>query len=954
MRKLLQRLAVVAVLLLGAVTAATSRSRSSRLRSHQTSLDGVWTLSSEAAGLQVAGAVPGGVYSDLRAARKLPKDIFYRFNDQDYRWVSKANWTYDRSFQVPAGVLAKDKQVLVLHGVDTVAEVVLNGHVLGATDNMFVRYRFDVKGVLKADANTLQVRFASPVGEAARRAAEQAKKYVVPPTCPDASYRGECGVNHLRKMQASFAWDWGPAFPSMGLWKSAHIEAYDAAVLRDVGFAAHPEAGKWQVTVRAHWETGVPRVRPAEDRAAPRALLSVTLTDPDGKLAASEDVPATLAADEEGIGFTDVSLTLPKDSVRLWWPSGYGAQPLYTVKVTLREFAHWGQADRGHVWDTVSVRAGLRTVELVQDPVDEADPQKGLTYYFRVNGVPVFAKGSNWIPAHVLPEMGGDPAAVTHLLHSAKEANMNMLRVWGGGVYESDVFYELADELGIMVWQDLMFACAMYPVGEAFLRSVDTEVRQQYRRLGRHPSVVIWAANNENEAALRGNWYQTEGALFEQYHRDYVKLYVDTVRAAVRAEGVTTPVAVSSPSNGAQSEKDDFLAENPYSPLYGDDHHYDYVSDGWNPAVFHHTRFGSEYGFMSWPMKTTMLAATDAQHADEDLALGSRLAESRQHHPGGNLEIVLQIMQHLPLPREFNASQHFDTITYFSQIYQAMATKTETEFLRRSRNLLTPNGEGRTMGALYWQLNDVWQAPSWAGIDFSGRWKMLHHYAVDFMAPLLVSPHIDGGSLVVDVVSDAPPPPGHTGELLVHTEVLGWDAFRPRAHRVNAVRVEGAGSTVRALAEPLQALLQEAHCSANAMWGCVFRCRLTDADNATLAENFLFPASPKDTPMPTAALQVGAVQGPLPGTQHQRWDYSFRLTTSSPAAFVWLDAGPLRGRFSRNGFHAAEALGLDLRFHTDEQVSAATVRRHLTVRALNGVPAQRIPQRHSHPAVEEI
>ncbi|XP_034250949.1 beta-mannosidase-like isoform X1 [Thrips palmi] len=929
---------VVVVLLLG--TAAARH----RPRPHQVPLDGGdWTLYSEVGGVQVAGSVPGGVYSDLRAAGQLPKDLFYRFNDEDYRWVAKANWTYDRSFQVPRGVLAKDKQVLVLHGVDTVAEVRLNGRVLGTTDNMFVRYRFDVKGILKDAHNRLQVRFTSPTAEASRRAAEQDKQYPVPPACPDASYHGECGVNHLRKMQASFSWDWGPAFPSMGLWKSVHIEAYTTAVLRNVGFTARPAAAatakRWDVAVRAYWEVGA---RPGE--SPPRALLSVTLTGPDGKVAASEDVAATLSGDAEGAGFTDVALFLPKDKVQMWWPSGYGAQPLYTVHVALRAFTNWGQSDRGDLWDQMTVKSGFRTVELVQEPVDEAHLAKGLTYYFRVNGVAVFAKGSNWIPAHVLPELGGDPGVVGHLLHSAKEANMNMLRVWGGGVYESDLFYELADELGIMVWQDLMFACAMYPVGSAFLRSVDTEVRQQYRRLNRHPSVVVWAGNNENEAALRGDWYHTQGPLFEQYHRDYVKLYVDTARAAVRAEGLATPFAVSSPSNGAQSEADGFLAENPYSSLYGDDHHYDYLSDAWNPAVFHNTRFGSEYGFMSWPKRPTMMDATDSEHADEDLALGSTLAASRQHHPGGNLEIAMQIMQHLPLPQDFNKSEHFDTVAYYSQIYQAMATKTETEFLRRSRNLLTPLGEGRTMGALYWQLNDVWQAPSWAGIDFSGRWKMLHHYAVDFLAPLLVSPFVNAGTLLVDVVSDAP----RSGELLVHTDVLAWDSFQPRAQSVNAVTMKGAGSTVRALVKPMWAVLREAGCPENATWGqawgCVILFRLTDTNNATLAENFLLPFSPKETRMPTATFQLGRVGGPFPGTQHQRWDYELTLVASSPAAFVWLEAGPVLGRFSRNGFHVTGAEGLELRFHSDQEMPADELLQHLTVRALNGQGFSRVQE----------
>lgn len=906
-------------------TGAAPRGEWRPRRHHRLSLDGGgWTLSNKARGLQVAGTVPGGVYSDLRASRQLPRDIFYRFNDEEYRWVSKENWTYDRSFQVSSEALAKAKQILVLDGVDTVADVYLNGQLLGRSDNMFVRLRYDVKGVLKDGANLLEVRFTSPVLVARQRAAEQAKQYVVPPECPDVHYRGECGVNHLRKMQASFAWDWGPAFPSMGLWKGVHLESYDEAVLRDVVFSSRPTGAAWKSTVRVHWETGADG-----GGHPPVGKLAAALIGPDGAVAASKEVVVTLAADRDGTGHTDLSLSVPKSAARLWWPSGHGPQDLYHLNVSLRSAE---AAGAGSGWDHVGVRVGLRTVELVQEEVLAGQPDKGLTYYFRVNGAPVFAKGSNWIPAHVLPELGADRAVVRHLLLSAKEANMNMLRVWGGGVYESDTFYQLADELGILVWQDLMFACAMYPTGRAFLRSVDAEVRQQYRRLAHHPSVALWAGNNENEAALRGNWYGTARlGGFDQFRRDYVKLYVDTARAAVRDEGSTAPFVVSSPSNGAESEAEGFVAKNPYSELYGDDHHYDYTSDGWNPAVFRHTRFGSEYGFMSWPSRTTMMTATDPEHADEDLALGSELAASRQHHPGGNLEMALQILQHLPLPADFNKSEHFDTFVYYSQIYQAMATKTETEFLRRSQNLLTPRGEGRTMGALYWQLNDVWQAPSWASIDFGGRWKMLHHMAVDFFAPLIVSPHVDGGDLRVDVVCDDP----RHDVVLVRTDVLGWDSFRPRTRRVDSVRLRGAGSTPRALAAPLEALLQEAGCHDRR---CVLRFRLTSANGSATEgpDNYLFPRSPKDTLMPNATLQVTSVRGPLPGTRHQRWDYALRLTASSPAAFVWLDAGPHPGRFSRNGFHLTDAAGVELRFHTDERVAADSLAADIRVTALNG------------------
>ncbi|XP_052124653.1 beta-mannosidase-like [Frankliniella occidentalis] len=307
--------AVIVVVVLALPPSAASASGTSGGRLHQHALDGIWTLTNKARGLQAAGRVPGGVYSDLRAAGHLPEDLFYRFNDVAYRWPARENWTYERSFQVPRGAVAKAKQVLVLHGVDTVADVYLNGHLLGHTDNMFVRYRFDVKDLLKEDAaNLLEVHFTSPVLAAAARAARQAEQYVVPPTCPPANYHGECSVNLLRKMQASFAWDWGPAFPSAGLWKGVALEAYDEAVLRDVGFDASPGAsGAWEARVRVHWEAGA-GARPAAP-AATSAVLSVVLAPADGGAPiASKDVPVTLVPDAHGLGHTDVGLSVPRVS----------------------------------------------------------------------------------------------------------------------------------------------------------------------------------------------------------------------------------------------------------------------------------------------------------------------------------------------------------------------------------------------------------------------------------------------------------------------------------------------------------------------------------------------------------------------------------------------------------------------------------------------------------------
>ncbi|KAG8276108.1 hypothetical protein J6590_072523 [Homalodisca vitripennis] len=694
-------------------------------------------------GIRVGATVPGGIYTDLRTANILTEDIFYRFNDIDYRWVARDNWTYSTSFDVDPQLLTKDKVYLEFEGLDTVTRVLLNSQLLGETKDMFILYRFDVKNLLKTSNNSLEVQFTSAIWAAKQFSTET--PYLVPPVCVPQEFHGECHANYIRKMQASFAWDWGPAFPSVGIWKNVTLRAYNVAFARHVTVETIPDSSYWNVTVTLYLDV-VNNVT---------GTLSTTLILGDTNITSQQQ--ASISSQHNNATTT---FCVPKDQVAMWWPNGYGSQALYQLFVGFQSQQETTQT---------SVLVGFRTIKLVQEEAVPNKPNKGLTFYFEVNGVAVFAKGSNYIPAHILPELGAEPALLHRILTGARDANMNMLRVWGGGIYESDLFYQICDELGILIWQDMMFACSMYPATDEFLATVATEVTQQIQRLQHHPSIAIWAGNNENESALRDNWYGTQ-ANFSLFKADYIKLYVDTMRPIVLSLDKTRSYVTSSPSDGKETEREGFVAENPSDTRYGDVHWYQYTLDLWDSAVFPKTRFTSEYGIMSLPSIESFTNIT----LPGDLSLSSEFMNSRQHHLGGYEQITLQTQYNLYIPE--NAD--LETFIYLSQVNQAMCIKTETESYRRGRNSVDHLGQGLTMGALYWQLNDVWQAPSWSSLELSGKWKMLHYFAVNFFAPILVSPSVDiTKQLRVHVISDLNLNTSMNAE--VQLNVYNWHSFTP-------------------------------------------------------------------------------------------------------------------------------------------------------------------------------
>ncbi|XP_052631389.1 beta-mannosidase isoform X2 [Harpia harpyja] len=828
------------------------------------SLRGSWRLGNGNGSVVLRGEVPGCVHTALHR-RGLIQDPYYRFNDVMYRWISLDNWTYSRTFKTPFDIRKWQKVNLVFEGVDTVAQILINNITLGRTDNMFNRYSFDITSVIK-EVNFVEVRFLSAVSYAAEQSRCH-KAYSIPPACPPPVQKGECHANFIRKEQCSFSWDWGPSFPTQGIWKDVRIEAYNHYHL--IYFSLTSFFGL--VTVN------IPKLQMQQ-------TFSVKLQPGEGSIVLLVNINKSSA-------------------VEAWWPNGHGKQTGYNMTTTFI-------MEAGYQIEKFS-KAYFRTVELVQEPIPGSP---GLSFYFKINGRPIFLKGSNWIPADSFQDR------VTYdtlwlLLKSAADANMNALRVWGGGVYEQDEFYNICDEIGIMIWQDFMFACALYPTDQNYLESVRAEVSHQVRRLKSHPSIILWSGNNENEAAIASNWFSIPYADREVYIKDYVLLYVKNIREIVLTEDKSRPFIASSPTNGLESVKEGWLSQNPYDTHYGDTHFYDYSNDCWNWTVYPKTRFASEYGFQSWPSFSTIKKVSST----EDWSYTSNFSLHRQHHENGNDQMLQQIGHHFKLPQSTDPIKKFKDTIYLTQVMQAQCIKTETEFYRFSQSEII-KGEGHTMGALYWQLNDIWQAPSWASLEYGGKWKLLHYFAQNFFAPLLPVAYEDKGVLYIYGVSDLHADRKLTLRVVVHA----WSSLEPVCTLAKDGVTVKAQSAVLIYKESINNLLER--CRNCTRKSCVITFCLVGEGGLQSPMNHHFLSSLKDA--------VGLEKTHLSASVSQRDDvYIFVLQTTAIAPFVSLDVGRIKGRFSDNGFLMTEKKKVVV-FYPWEPTSVEELEESLTLTSL--------------------
>lgn len=625
----------------------------------------------------LAGSVPCSMYSILLEHGKMD-DPFYRTNEYDARAMSEEDCTLYATFPADEQTLAAPRQVLRFLGVDTLADIYLNGTYLGHTENMHRIWEYDVKGLLCPE-NQLEVRFSSPL-RAAREAASKYPLWGVTHTTVD-------GYQHIRKSHCMYGWDWGPQLPDMGLFRPVQLVSFTDAEVRDVWVRQKHENGKVKLSVKAEIDF-VEQELPAE----------VTVYAPDGTVLSFSDT---------------LSREIVIEEPALWWPNGWGAHPLYTVTVRVKK--------DGCTCAEKSVRIGLRTIT-----VSTAADQWGNEFCFVVNGKKLFAMGADYIPednilARVTPERTRD------LLEDCVRANYNCVRVWGGGYYPDDFFFDACDELGLIVWEDFMFACATYRMTKKFEENLIPEFIENIKRLRNHASLGLLCGNNEMETA----WLNWDIPQNERTKLDYLYLYEQLLPDLCEEYAPDTFYWPSSPSSGGGFD-------GPADENRGDMHCWE-VWHGAKPfSYFRSTyfRFCSEFGFESFPdMKTCRSFAEE-----EDLNPFSRVMESHQKCIGGNQKMLHYMALDYLFPKDF------DSFVYASQLLQADAMRFAIEHWRANR--------GRCMGALYWQLNDCWPVASWASIDSAGRWKALHYEAKRFFAPVLLAAFEEGTDVVFAVSNE--------------------------------------------------------------------------------------------------------------------------------------------------------------------------------------------------------
>ncbi|MFW5798343.1 MAG: beta-mannosidase [Planctomycetota bacterium] len=639
-------------------------------------LTGTWTVCQKGTDDTFAASVPGCVHTDLLEAGRIDNP-FYRDNEKDVQWVGQVDWVYARTIDVPASFMDNDRLLLHCEGLDTLAVVRVNGKKVGQSDNMFRTWEFDVSGALKAGENTVEVTFKSTIPLLEKKQRQRQFRG------SQAGYRKPEGWPWIRKEACNYGWDWGTTLITCGIWKPMRLLGISTARLVDVHVR------------QAHTRSKVTLDVTAEVDKLDRSSVTASVT-----LRQGSDVVAQQAVPVKR-GKAEVQFVV-KDP-KLWWPVNLGEQPLYEVTVEVLDTDE-------QLLDSEHRRIGLRTIELVR----EKDKQ-GESFGFAVNGKPFFAKGANWIPADSFATRV-TPDHYLYLLTSASRCNMNMLRVWGGGIYEDDIFYDLCDELGIMVWQDFMFACAAYPAhDDEFMTSVKHEAEDQVRRLRHHPCMALWCGNNELEQiGFASDREDLHGVMTWDEYKALFDHLLDGVATSLDPE---VPYWPSSPHTPVGDRTDAVAPESGDSHLWA-------VWHGKQPFEWYRTtthRFCSEFGFQSFPEPKTVHDYT----APEDRNITHPIMEHHQRSPIGNGTILTYMLEWFRLPTSF------DMLLWASQIQHGMAMKYAVEHWRR----MMPH----TMGALYWQLNDCWPVASWASIDYHGRWKALQYMARHFFAPLMVS-----------------------------------------------------------------------------------------------------------------------------------------------------------------------------------------------------------------------
>jgi beta-mannosidase len=802
----------------------------------------------------IPARVPGGVHTDLLRAEKI-EDPFYRDNEAKLQWIGEKDWEYENRF-VPGAKLLDEKQVeLVFEGLDTYADVYLNDSLILQANNMFHEWRIEVKPLLKRGTNRLRIVFHAPEKSAAE--AWEALGYELPG-----------GIRVMsRKAAFHYGWDWGPRFLTAGIWRPVSLQGWTDFKVRNIHFQ---------------------QLKLDESEARLLAMIEIEASRPCQLSIAVEGEVLPNRKDQiikPGKNIIQHHVNI-KGTPKLWWSRGLGEPHLYELTMN---FSQGKRLTASH-----TQKIGLRTIKLIRKadqlkaPGQDTVAEGTESFYFELNGVPIFAKGANYIPQDIFQERVTE-AQYRQLIKNTTDANMNMLRIWGGGIYEDDIFYDLCDENGILVWQDFMFACAMYPSDSSFMASVEKEAIYNIKRLRHHPCIALWCGNNENrEGWHRWGWQsrfneQQKAAVWNGYQTLFDKM----LPRLVKENHADIDYWGSSPSYGRGNPKHQFMGDSHYWGVWHDAEPFEVLND----KV---PRFMSEFGFQSFPEPKTV-----ASYAlPEDMALTSEVMMAHQKHPRGN-QLIATYME-----RDFNEPGSFKDFLYLSQLLQAEGMQLGLEAHRRSQPYC--------MGTLYWQLNDCWPVASWSGLDNEGNWKAMHYRVRDVFAPLSIFPKIEEGKLEIWIASDKKE---DISQADLQVEV--WDT-KGKMKEVMRTPVQiPALSSKLYVAYDIASLLQGKE---NKQFVVI---KLMQEGKLLADRNYYFVPQ-KDIKWAKAQIQLEVKK-----LEEGYWLY---LQTDRPARAVRL-THPEKGHFSDNWFDLMPGEGKSLIFETESEIE--DFKNKLEIRCLN-------------------
>ena len=620
--------------------------------------------------------VPGCVHLDLLNHELIP-DPYFGLNEQKLQWISKKSWNYKLHFTPEKELQQKKNKRLCFYGIDTYATVYLNGKKIISANNMFHPWEVDVTDIIVPGRNELNVKLHSPINKILPHI--ESMNYKLPAENDQAGGTSP----YTRKAPYHYGWDWGPCFVTSGIWQEVELFGWNSWFIKNI-FIRQEKCDKDRADLTLEVD-----IESKNNKSG-----KIIIFEPKSEI--FYEHPIKFSKGENKLYF-DLVVVKPE----LWWPAGHGDQPLYDFQVTIHAD---GEEEK------FSKRTGLRDVA-----INRVKDEKGESFTIYVNGKPIFAKGANWIPADSFTSRL-TPKDYKLLLQNVIKANMNTLRMWGGGIYEPDYFYELCDQMGILVWQDFMFACSLYPADNEFLNSVKQEVTYQVNRLKDHSCVILWCGNNEVASGWL-SWGWKEKLPESVWEKDYKKLFHELIPDICNELDSSRLYWPSSPGHDLELPKDDQIYGN------GDNHYWGvwHGGEGFEGFEKNIGRFMSEYGMQSFPDLKTV--ETFANKVDWDIE--SDVIKAHQKASLGNDNVIKYIEQYYSKPKDF------ESLIPLSQIMQADAIRTAVEAHRRSMPFC--------MGTLYWQLNDCWPGVSWSSIDYNGNWKALHYAARIFFNPVLVS-----------------------------------------------------------------------------------------------------------------------------------------------------------------------------------------------------------------------